>query len=236
MANMQRSLPYPLNARSLWHWAYFNGRDSVMAKAVDTATLGINSSPGGAMSGNWKKTKAARPDFGGHSDSSAQIWTDQQKQHIRSLIHQLPFYARALGNVLYLPAGDTSEQDLNRVHDYLYKKVVRAAAERFPGLKPERRSRLYDLSYCALCHYFEAISPSIDGQTPRSMAPKAAEVGKLMKSRGNAIETRYWSKEWRPLWMLIIDEVRAIDEVALAPLDEWAVRYFSVRTQECVGM
>lgn len=227
MPNANRSLPRPLNARSLWHWCYFTGNDSVMSKAVDIAELGIQSNPSGSMSGDWKKTKVSGADFGGYSSNDAAIWITQQRQHIRSLIMQLPFYARALGNVLYMPAGDASERDLLQIHNHLYKVVVRKVDQEFPIMPPERKSKIYDLVHCALSHYYDAISPSIDGQTPRNMVPRAQEVSAFMTGRGNPIDTRNFSRQWRPIWVLIINEVSAIDSQALKPLDNWIGLYFA---------
>ena len=226
MANANRSLPRPLNSRSLWHWVYFTGNDSAMAKAVDIARVGIQSNPSSAMSGDWKKTKVSGADFGGYSDSSSQIWCDQQKQHIRSKIQQLPYYARALGNLLYMPHGDASERDLMQVHNYLYKTVVKKVDEHFPNLPPEKKSKIYDLVHCAISHYYETISSSIDGLTPKNMVPRAQEVGKYMAARGNHIDTRRFSREWLHIWRVIIVQISNADSDALEPLDNWIQNYF----------
>lgn len=231
MANTTRSLPHPLTARNLWHWVYFYGADSVMSSFVDTATIGIKGNASSAMSGDWKKTKAPNVDFGGFSSNLSQIWCDQQKMHIRSLIMQLPFYARALGNVLYMPVGEMSEAELMQIHNHLYRVCIRKIDSQFPNMAPEKKSKIRDLIYCAICHYWEAISPAIQGGTPGSMSARAEDVGKMMASRGNRIETRYWSRTWRPLWLLIINEIRTVDDEALKPLDKWCGDYLSKQEQ-----
>ncbi len=226
MANLQRSLPHPLTARNLWHWVYFTGADSAMAKAVDIAKLGITSSPGGAMSGDWKKTKVPNADFGGYSDSSSQIWCDQQKQHIRCLIHQLPPQCRALGNLMYMPTGTAGQEDMRIIENHLYRVCMKQIQTRLPKLPPERRAKLAGLIRCALSHYHAAISPGIEGGTPRSMDPKPADVGRLMAQLDQRIETRNWSREYRPMWRVVIKEVQSIDSQALVPLDLWVADYW----------
>lgn len=227
---MRNALPYPLNSRNLWHWCYHSGADSVMASAAETAKLGILSRPSG-LSGDWKKTKAGSTDFGGYSSNDAAIWISQQRQHIRSLIMQLPYYARALGNVLYMPAGELSEPELMQVHNHLYRQIMRKLAELHPDMAPEKKAKVRDLIYCALCHYWQAISPAIEGGTPGSMEPGRGELERMMAGRGNRIETRYWSRTWRPLWLLIIDEIRTVDDEALKPLDKLCGDYFSKQEQ-----
>lgn len=230
---MRNSLPYPLNSRNLWHWCYYSGADSVMSSAAETAKLGILSRPSG-LSGDWKKTKAGSTDFGGYSSNDASIWITQQRQHIRSLIMRLPFYARALGNVLYMPVGEMSEAELMQIHNYLYRVCLKKIDSHFPNMAPEKKAKVRDLIYCAICHYWEAISPAIQGGTPGSMMARAEDVGKLMASRGNRIETHRYSRDYGPVWQLIINEIRAVDDEALKPLDKWCGDYFSKQEQRRV--
>jgi len=222
---MRNALPRPLNPRNLWHWCYYSGADSVMSSAAETAKLGILSRPSG-LSGDWKKTKAGSTDFGGYSSNDASIWITQQRQHIRSLIMQLPFHARALGNVLYMPVGEMSESELMQIRNHLYRVCIRKIDSQFPNMAPEKKSKIRDLIYCAICHYWEAISPAIQGGTPGSMSARADDVGKMMASRGNRIETHRYSRDYGPVWQLIINEIRIVDDAALKPLDKWCGEYF----------
>jgi len=86
-------------------------------------------------------------------------------------------------------------------------------------MKPEKRSFLRAMIYAAICHYWDAVSPGIDGTKIKSMDPKHKEVAELMAKHGKSIDTRNWSREWRPMWNLIIEEIKSIDNELLKPLD-----------------
>lgn len=219
-------LPYPLTARSLWHWINNQSSgNSAMAAAADTAQLGILYRVSG-LNGDWGKTKAGSTDFGGHSNADAKIWCDQIKQHLRSLVNKLPVYDRAMGNVLYMPSGDMRTHNLVTAHNGLYRRVMASIKKDMPSLKPEKLAAVNALTYCAICHYWEIISPAIEGGTPGSIVPSKGGLRELMAARGCPIDTRYFSRAWYPLWRLIITEIQATDARALQPLETWCIEYF----------
>lgn len=201
-----------------------------MSSFVDTATIGIKGNASSAMSGDWKKTKAPNADFGGFSSNLSQIWCDQQKMHIRSLINRLPHGAKALGNVLYMPEGEASHQDLIQLENKLYSACIKKIQLLFPKMAPEKRAHLRSIIYCAICQYRESISPAIEGGTPSGTdltRGEVAEVGRIAAAKyGQRIDTRNWSTEYKPMWNLIINEIKVLDEMALAPLDKWCGDYF----------
>lgn len=219
------SIPRQINPRSVWHWATVNDTVSVMAAAVETGRLGIQRQPSG-MSGGWKKTKPGKTDFGGYSDNSRSIWWENQRMQVRLIIAQLPFNVRAVGTVLY---GDFGAADLMQAHNHLYRVCMPVVDEQFPNMAPERKGKVRDLIYCALCHYHEAISPCFDGGRARSMDPDLKQLRALMTGRGQNIETRYWSREWRPVWALIIEKIQDVDQQGLARIEEWIDEYFDKR-------
>ena len=224
---MKNKYHMPFNPRGLWHWAYFNNTDSVMSSALETAKEGIQKRPSG-LSGGWKTTKPGKTDFGGFMDVSAKIWFEQQRQYVRAVIAKLPYHQKALGNVLYMPAGDIAERDLMQIHNYLYKTCHAKLMAQYPNMKPEKRSHLRAMIYCAICHYWDAVSPCIEGSKIKSMDPDHKAVGEIMAKHGKPICTRRWALEWRPMWNLIIEEIKSIDNELLKPLDkhieEWIER------------
>lgn len=225
---MRNKYHMPFNPRGLWHWAYFNNTDSVMSSAIEAAKEGIQKRPSG-LAGGWKTTKPGKTDFGGFSDVSAKIWFEQQRQHVRSIIAKLPYHQKALGNVLYMPAGDIAGSDLTQIHNHLYKVCHGKLVESYPTMKPEKRSFLRAMIYAAICHYWDAVSPGIDGTKIKSMDPKHKEVAELMAKHGKSIDTRNWSREWRPIWTLIIEEIRSIDNELSKPLDAHIEQFIEKR-------
>jgi hypothetical protein len=224
---MKNKYLMPFNPRGLWHWAYFNNNNSVMSAALEAAEAGVQKQSSG-LTGNWKTTKAGKTDVGGFMDVSAKIWFEQQRQYVRAVIAKLPHHQKALGNVLYIPAGDIAERDLIQIHNYLYKTCHPKLVEQFPNMKPEKRSHLRAMIYCAICHYWDAISPCIEGSKIKSMDADHKAVKEIMEGRDKTICTRRWALEWRPMWNLIIEEIRSIDNELLKPLDkhieEWIER------------
>lgn len=210
---MAEELDYfiPSNPRLLWHWAYFNGRNSVMAHAVDVARIGINSNPSSGMSGSWKKTKAGSTDFGGFSDSSRSIWIEQQKQKVRFKISNIPYPYRAFGNLMYMPDGEASHRDLKQVQNYLFKEVVSEIDRSFPKLKPEKFGLIPDLIDCALAHYREAISPAMIDKPCKSFFPKPSKVKLFFEERGKVIDVANWRREWRGMWCIVLGWIKDCD-------------------------
>lgn len=228
-------IPQVINARSIWHWAHVEPSVSIMAVAMEASALaGPSAKRQGSRStrlnGNWSNTKAGHNSRGGFSDNSAAIWWEQQRMDVRAVTNQLPFYALALGRVLY---AEFNEQQLKQVHSHLYREVMNRVREQFPKMPPERRAKLRDLVYCALCHYHQAISPNLDGSPVRSMQPDLSQLKHLMAERGSGIETRRWGRQWQDVWDLIIDTIRDVDRDALTPVEDWIQRYFEKR-QRCV--
>ena len=211
---MQNKYHMPFNPRGLWHWAYFNNNDSVMSGALESMQVATKTS----RPAFWYET-TGKSDRAGSSDASAKIWFEQQRQHVRAIIAQLPYPQKALGNVLYMPAGDIAEKDLMQIHNHLYKTCHKKLLELFPEMKPEKRSHLRAMTYAAICHYWDAVSPGIDGTKIKSMEPVHKDVAVIMAKHGKNIDTRNWSREWRPMWNVIIEEIKSIDNALLKPLD-----------------
>lgn len=126
---------------------------------------------------------------------------------------------KALGNVLYMPAGDIASKDLIQIHNYLYKTCYKKLLELFPNMQPEKRSYLRAMIYTAICHYWDAVSPGIDGTRIKSMSPQHKYVVEIMAKYGKKIDPRNWSREWRPMRNPIIEEIKAIDNELLKQLD-----------------
>jgi len=232
LTNLTRNLPKPLTTRNLWHWIYYMGTGgSAMSGAVESAQLGIVHGQSSSVSGDWSKTKVANPDFGGFSSNLNQIWCDQQKMQIRSdLNRKLKHHERAFGNIMYMPDFQATELEFKQAQNHLYRVCQKKMKDQFPNMPAERQAALLDLIYCALCHYREAISPAIEGGTVRSLSlntSQVQELGRLMATgRCNRIETRNWSRQWAPLWGLIMDEIKTVDNLCLAPIEAWLERYW----------
>jgi hypothetical protein len=77
-------------------------------------------------------------------------------------------------------------------------------------MQPEKCSYLRAMIYAAICHYWDAVSPGIDGTRIKSMDPRHKDVGEIMAKYGK-IDTRNWSREWRPMWNVIIEEIKNVD-------------------------
>lgn len=208
MSALRKKDPSKMNYRELWYWATHEDQDSVMASAVELGRLGISRHPSG-LSGGWKKTKAGSTDFGGYSDNSAAVWIAQQKMHVRFKIQALPVHVRAFGQVMY---GNGGELEYKQLHNYLYREVMPLLAECFPNLAPEKKALIRDLIQCAIAHYWEAISPAIEGGMPRDMDVSAKEVKKAMAGHGWDMDVSQWSRQWRPIWRLIVGVMREVDE------------------------
>ena len=125
--------------------------------------------------------------------------------------------------VMYAEFG---QLELKQLHNHIYRQAMQSIRDNLPGLPPEQRAQVLDLVYCAICHYHQAISPTIEGGTARSMQPELSQLKALMAERGNKIDTRRWSRQWYQIWNLIIDEIRQVDSMALAPVDGWIQEYF----------
>ena len=212
-------MPPVINSRSIWYWAHVEPSASVMDAAVEAGRLGIQRRPSG-LSGGWKKTKAGSTDFGGYSDNSSAIWWEQQRMDLRLVVMRLPAHLRAIGMVLY---AEYSRSDLMLAHNYIHRAALRIPVKR------GQRGKIFDLTYCALCQYRDSISPTIEGDTSRSMQPDLKALKTLMADRGRSIETRRWGEEWRGVWESIIDEIRSADRCALAPVEDWIQEYFERR-------
>ena len=215
---MNNKYHMPFNPRALWHWAYFNNTNSVMSSAIEVAKEGIQKKPSG-MAGGWKTTKAGKTDFGGFSDASAKIWFEQQRQSVRAVIEHLPRHQKALGNVLYMPAGDIAEKNLFAVLEYLNRVCKGQLDKQFPIKGKSKKEYLEPLVYCALSHYWNAISPALDGSAIGSMNADYKFVHEIMDKFNKPIITRRWQGEWKGVWDMIINEIRKVDNEALKPLD-----------------
>jgi hypothetical protein len=56
-------------------------------------------------------------------------------------------------------------------------------------MQPEKRSYLRAMIYAAICHYWDAVSPDIDGSRIKSMDPKHKDVVEIMAKYGKKIDT-----------------------------------------------
>jgi hypothetical protein len=216
MSGLRKKDPAKMNHRELWYWATHEDQDSVMASAVELGRLGISRQPSG-MSGGWKKTKAGHTDFGGYSDNSAAIWISQQKMHVRFKIQALPVHVRAFGQVMY---GNGGELEYKQLHSHLYREVMRLLVERFPGMSSERKGLIWALLHCAIAHYWDAISPAIEGGRPRDMDISARAAKVAMADLGKDMDVSQWRRQWRPVWRMIIEVMRGVDDEGEASIKE----------------
>lgn len=153
-----------------------------------------------------------------------QIWCDQQKQHIRSQIQMLSPQVRALGNILYLPPGEPSMQDGIMASWLIYSSTWQTLKDTYRNMPEEHKAVIGKLCQSAIAHYWECVSPAIEGGLISSTDLSKGQVKEL----GNKLEidTRNWSRDYRPLWRIIIEEIRKADNEALEPLEEWVQEYF----------
>ena len=211
---MQKKYQMPFNPRALWHWAYFNNNNSAVSGALESmqvATKAHRAARWYEITGNSDRASA--------NNTDDKIWFEQQRQYVRAVISKLPYHQRALGNVLYMPAGEIAERDLMQILNYLYKVCDARVSEQFPNMRANKRGHLAAFVYCAVCHYWDAVSPTLDGGPMRSMNADHKAVKEVMDKYQKPIITRRWQGEWKPLWDLIISEIKKVDNAALKPLD-----------------
>ena len=206
-------LPRPLTARNLWNWAYYNKTDSVMYAAAETARLGTVS-----RQAKWSETKTPSKSPG-FSDNSRQVWVETQKQVVRGIINKLSPELKSLGNMLYMPDQDVRKIDINRTIN-----TIRIAS--LEKIDKKHASKVIALHDIVLMRYWDSISSAIEGGTPKSMEVSGSEVKSFFNIHGRNIDTRYWQREYSPVWAEIINIIRDLDRQALRPLDEFINSHF----------
>ena len=184
-----------------------------MSAAAETAKLGMVSRPA-----NWKEVKTTASN-GGFSDNTRQVWVETQRQVVRGIINKLSPELKSLGNMLYMPEQDLAKIDINR-------SINTVRVKSLASIGKAQENKVILLHDIALMRYWDAISAAIEGGTPKNLMITGSEAKSVFSIRGREVDTRYWQREYSPVWEQIINIIRDLDSQALRPLDDFINEHF----------